>query len=264
MNNVVVKLIFVGLVALSLAMPVNAYQVQPMMVEIPSQGKQSMITYRLQNPGDAPLPVEVEVFKRTFDENQQEILVPAESDFIVLPPQIEVPANGYQVFRAKYLGKPNLAQTSSYRIIFKQLPLTDEQRSTGVKMMFNFATLVFVNPPSVEAIVDSQLQCPEIDDCKVTITNKGKKVMDLSRYNYKVDTKDQSKLVPWPQFQSITKARFIMPEHQSVLDLKPLMQQLAAPIVEDPANQQDKAPQSQVLDKVKQFSMIDLFVGNGN
>ena len=82
------KLVSASWLLMMLAWPIVAYQVQPMMVEITSQGKQSMVTYRLQNPGDAPLPVEVEVYKRTFDENLKEVLVSAEEDFIVLPPQI--------------------------------------------------------------------------------------------------------------------------------------------------------------------------------
>jgi P pilus assembly chaperone PapD len=190
-----------------------------------------MVTYRLQNPGNAALPVEVEVFKRTFDENQQEVLVPAEDDFIVLPPQIEVPANGYQVFRAKYLAKPDLPQTSSYRIVFKQLPLSDEKAQSGVKMMFNFATLVFVNPQGVIPKATSQLKCPKLTDCKLTIGNQGKRVLDLANFDYVVEHvadggKTTEQTIGWQQFQGVTKGRFIMPTHQVELDLKSLLKPL--------------------------------------
>ena len=210
--------------------PTWAYQVQPMIVEMQSAGKNSLVTYRLQNPADSPLPVEVEVYKRTFDENLQEVLVPAEKDFVVLPPQIEVPANGYQVFRAKYLGKPDLTQTESYRIVFKQLPLEDEKEKaqSGVKMMFNFATLVFVTPEGVSYTAQSQLNCPNYDSCKLTIANKGKKVLDLAHFDFAFSFKGaeantgsstESKKLSWTQFQPITKGRFIMPNHFVELDL---------------------------------------------
>ena len=209
--------------------PTWAYQVQPMIVEMQSAGKNSLVTYRLQNPADSPLPVEVEVFRRTFDENLQEVLVPAEKDFVVLPPQIEVPAKGYQVFRAKYLGKPDLTQTESYRIVFKQLPLEDEkeQVQSGVRMMFNFATLVFVTPEGVSYTAQSKLDCPSVDNCKLTIANKGKKVLDLAHFDFAFSFKGaqsntETKKLSWTQFQPITKGRFIMPNHFVELDLAAL------------------------------------------
>ncbi|NQZ13055.1 MAG: molecular chaperone [Algicola sp.] len=213
-----------------LSSPAMAYQVQPMIVELSSQGKKSLVTYRLQNPGTTALPVEVVVYRRTFDENDKEVLVPAERDFIVLPPQIEVPANGYQVFRAKYLGKPDLLQTDSYRIVFKQLPLGDEKAQSGVKMMFNFATLVFVSPKGVTAKQQSSLKCDEISDCKLTIGNQGKRVLDLSHFDYHFNKGET--VFRWTTFQTITSGRFIMPGHQVVLDLAGLLKGKVTPSFE--------------------------------
>lgn len=207
---------------LALAMPAAAYQVQPMIVEIDSAGKGSMITYRLQNPGNSALPVEVAVMRRTFDENQKEVLVPAEKSFLVLPPQIEVPAGGYQIFRAKYLGSPKLEQTDSYRIVFKQLPVSDDKEQSGVKMMFNFATLVFVTPKGVTPENKSELDCKVPEACNFTISNNGKRVLDLSHFAYHFD--DGGKVVEWNEMQKITSGRFIMPGHHMVLDIKPLLE----------------------------------------
>lgn len=209
------------LMLLALAMPAAAYQVQPMIVEIESVGKKSMITYRLQNPGNLPLPVEIEVMRRTFDENQKEVLVPADKDFLVLPPQIEVAANGYQIFRAKYLGNPKLEQTGSYRIIFKQLPLSDEKQQSGVKMMFNFATLVFVTPKGVTPTEQNKLDCVTAEACSFTISNNGKRVLDLSHFDYHFNNGET--VVNWNEMQKLTTGRFIMPGHQMVVELMPVM-----------------------------------------
>jgi P pilus assembly chaperone PapD len=209
------------LLLLGFSAPTVAYQVQPMIVDLASQGKKSLVTYRLQNPSDSPLPIEIEVFKRTFDENQKEVLVSAEEDFLVLPPQIEVPAKGYQVFRAKYLGAADLKQTDSYRIVFKQLPLPNDDEKSGVKMVFNFATLVFVSPDGIKAKQASSVQCSKIEDCKMTIRNEGDRVLDLSTFEYHFH--DGNTVINWPQFQSITTGRFIMPGHAMALDLKPLL-----------------------------------------
>ena len=209
------------LLLLWLSTPALAYQVQPMIVDLASHGKKSFITYRLQNPSENSLPIEIEVFKRTFDENQKEVLVPAEDDFIVLPPQVEVPAKSYQVFRAKYLGSSELKETDSYRIVFKQLPLPNEDEKSGVKMVFNFATLVFVSPDGVKAQQKSTLNCVTLDSCTLTISNEGQRVLDLSHFDYHFH---QGKtLVNWLKFQSITSGRFIMPGHKMLLNITPLL-----------------------------------------
>ncbi|MDK2596097.1 molecular chaperone [Pseudoalteromonas obscura] len=204
-----------------LSIPAMAYQVQPMIVDLAAHGNKSLVTYRLQNPSENTLPIEIEVYKRTFDENQQEILVPAEDDFIVLPPQVEVKAKSYQVFRAKYLGSPELKETHSYRIVFKQLPLPDEDDKSGVKMVFNFATLVFVSPDGIKAQQQSEIRCEKTDDCKLTIANKGKRVLDLSHFDYHFHQGET--VISWAQLQSITSGRFIMPGHKMEVDLKPII-----------------------------------------
>ncbi|MFC3030992.1 molecular chaperone [Pseudoalteromonas fenneropenaei] len=209
------------LVLFCLSSSVMGYQVQPMIVDLAAQGKKSLVTYRLQNPSDSTLPIEVEVFKRTFDENQKELLVRAEDDFMVLPPQIEVPANGYQVFRAKYLGSPELKQTESYRIVFKQLPLPNQEEQSGVKMVFNFATLVFVSPDGIQAQQKNALQCEKLDDCKLTIRNEGNRVLDLAQFEYHLH--EGATVINWTQFQSVTAGRFIMPGHHMTIDLKSLL-----------------------------------------
>ncbi|OHU88467.1 MULTISPECIES: molecular chaperone [Pseudoalteromonas] len=209
------------LLLLCLSAPAMAYQVQPMIVDLASHGKKSLVTYRLQNPSDSPLPIEIEVYKRTFDENHKEVLVRAEEDFIVLPPQIEVPAKGHQVFRAKYLGSTELKQTHSYRIVFKQLPLPGDDEKSGVKMVFNFATLVFVSPEGIAAKPNSSVSCEKITDCKLTINNDGERVLDLSGFEYHFHQGDT--VISWPQFQGVTSGRFIMPGHSMVIDLQSLL-----------------------------------------
>ncbi|CAH9049391.1 hypothetical protein PSECIP111951_01395 [Pseudoalteromonas holothuriae] len=204
-----------------LSAPVMAYQVQPMIVDLAAHGKKSVVTYRLQNQSDSALPIEIEVFKRTFDKDQKEVLVSAEEDFIVLPPQIEVPARGYQVFRAKYLGSPELKQTHSYRIVFKQLPLPNEEEKSGVKMVFNFATLVFVSPNGIQAQQKATLDCSKLVDCNLTIENEGERVLDLSHFEYRFH--QQETKVSWTEFQAVTSGRFIMPGHSMIVNLQPLL-----------------------------------------
>lgn len=197
-----------------------AYQVQPMVAELQTAGNRSSVTYRVINPGDEPVPIEVEVFKRSFDENQKEILTEAEDDFIVLPPQVDVPANGYQVFRAQYIGEPEFEKTQSYRIIFKQLPIENEGEESQVNMIFNFATLVFVSQPGSQGTLSQQFNCPSKEECKLNIVNDGNAVVNLvqSGIHFNGELKGD-----WQWLQNNMPVTFLMPEHKLEINLSELV-----------------------------------------
>ena len=163
------------------AVLVDAYEVEPMIAEIQATSGNNRVTYRVANPSETTLPLEVEVYKRSFDENQVEQLVETD-DIIVLPPQIEVAAQSYQVFRAQFIGDPRLAETQSYRIVFKQLPLKSEPNGEPeINMVFNFATLLFVNPQQGIEDLQQQLDCDNTDkECELVLTNNGNQVVNLN------------------------------------------------------------------------------------
>lgn len=187
-----------------------AYQVQPMVAELQTVGNRSSITYRVINPSETSLPIEVEVYKRSFDAEQKEILTLEEEDFIVLPPQIEVPANGYQVFRAQYIGDGELDSTQSYRIIFKQLPLESEGTESQVNMIFNFATLVFVSPPDSKGELKQEVKCETEDACALNIVNTGNQVVNLVQSALHINGEMNK---DWQWVQAQIPVTFLMPDH---------------------------------------------------
>lgn len=203
-----------------------AYQVQPMVAELHTSGNRSAITYRVINPSDTPVPIEVVVYKRSFDENQQEILTEAEDDFIVLPPQMDVPANGYQVFRAQYLGDADFEKTQSYRIVFKQLPIEQQGQESQVNMIFNFATLVFVSQPESKGALAQTLNCQAQDNCKLDIINDGDAVVNLVQSTIQVNGETKGE---WPWLQQKMPVTYLMPEHKLSIDLSELVTEDALP-----------------------------------
>lgn len=198
----------------------SGYQVQPMVAELQTAGNRSSVTYRVINPGDAPVPIEVEVYKRSFDENQQEILTEAEDDFIVLPPQVDVPANGYQVFRAQYIGSAEFDKTQSYRIIFKQLPIENDGEESQVNMIFNFATLVFVSQPGSEGQLTQKLNCQSKADCRLNIVNDGNAVVNMVQSSIHLNNQEAGQ---WNWLQNNMPVTFLMPDHTLEVKLTDLI-----------------------------------------
>lgn len=195
----------------------HAYQVQPMVAELLTTSGKSSITYRVINPSDNALPIEVEVYKRTFDAEMQEVLEPSDDDFIVLPPQIEVPANGYQVFRAQYIGDGDFDSTQSYRIVFKQLPLQSEQQQSQVNMVFNFATLVFVSPPESKGELSQNIDCDKENICTLHVENTGNQVVNLVQSNIR---KGDDVKGDWQWLQKQIPVTFLMPQHKLQVPLQ--------------------------------------------
>jgi len=212
--------------ALSFTSFVSAYQVQPMVAELHTAGNRSSITYRVINPDDVPVPIEVEVMKRSFDENQQEILTEAEDDFIILPPQVDVPANGYQIFRAQYIGETDFTKTQSYRIVFKQLPIEDGSEESQVNMIFNFATLVFVSPPKAEGQLKQTLNCETAETCQLTVINEGDAVMPLLQSKVNINGEMQG---DWQWLQTKIPVTYLMPEHKIEIKLTDLVTETTLP-----------------------------------
>ncbi|MCC2607275.1 fimbria/pilus periplasmic chaperone [Planctobacterium marinum] len=203
-----------------------AYQVQPMVAELHTSGNRSAVTYRVINPSDTPVPIEVVVYKRSFDENQKEILTETEEDFIVLPPQVDVPANGYQVFRAQFLGDPDFEKTQSYRIVFKQLPIEQQGQASQVNMIFNFATLVFVSQPDTVGQLLQTLDCTDKEHCYLNIVNTGDAVVNLVQSTIHINGEMTGN---WQWLQQNMPVTFLMPEHKLSINIKELIAESPLP-----------------------------------
>ena len=207
------------------AVLVDAYEVEPMIAEIQATSGNNRVTYRVANPSETTLPLEVEVYKRSFDDNQVEQLVETD-DIIVLPPQTEVAAQSYQVFRAQFIGDPRLAETQSYRIVFKQLPLKSEPNGEPeINMVFNFATLLFVNPQQGIEDLQQQLACTNgADNCELVLTNNGNQVVNLNGSQLIINA-DGERAVDWAMYRELLPVSYLMPSHTIRLALASLNEQ---------------------------------------
>ncbi|AVJ55159.1 molecular chaperone [Idiomarina sp. OT37-5b] len=212
-----------GLLVLT-ALLVKAYEVEPMIAEILASSGNNRVTYRVANPSDTTLALEVEIYKRTFDENQAEQLVETD-DILVLPPQTEVNAKSYQVFRAQFIGDPRIAETQSYRIVFKQLPLkNDADGQPEINMVFNFATLLFVNPQQGIESLQQRLECDAQQHCELVLSNEGNQVVNLNGSELFINDGEE-RVVEWTLYRELLPVSYLMPSHTIRLALSSIHEQ---------------------------------------
>lgn len=123
-----------------------AMSVTPVVVEMTAAGQQSRASLQVINNGAAPLPVEIEISRVELGPDGEQSLKRADADFRVFPAQAMVPPGATQVFRLQWAGEPNLAMSQSYIFSVNQLPVKLAKPTSGVNIVFNFATVVNVAP----------------------------------------------------------------------------------------------------------------------
>ncbi|MCA0936341.1 fimbria/pilus periplasmic chaperone [Vibrio alginolyticus] len=193
-------------VILMLSTVTNAFQVEPMVQKLEAIGVKSQTEYRVENASEETLAVEAVVMARTIANGSEEQLVAADRDFLVMPPQATIQPGQFQSFRVRYLGSQENKQAVSYRIIFKQLPLKTEKEQSGVDLLFNFSTLVFVSPPNSKPKLST-----EINDNLITIVNRGNGVADLNGALITLITNSGKIELPWSDFGSQSAVNFLVP-----------------------------------------------------
>jgi fimbrial chaperone protein len=139
-----------GLVALAalflFAAPVQAMSVTPIVLDLSTSGGKNSGQIAVVNDGSKQLPVEIVVSRLDMDERGEITTKPASGDFLVLPPQALVPPGGTQSFRLQWVGDPQIKASQSYVFSVNQVPVKLPAGTSGVQVVFNFATIVNVAP----------------------------------------------------------------------------------------------------------------------
>ena len=184
----------------------HAFQIEPMIHSLQTHGANAQAEYRVENTGTEPLAIESEVFARSIISNIDESLEPADRDFIVMPPQAVIPPGEFQLFRARYLGSQELDESTSYRIVFKQLPLQYDADGSGVDLLFNFATLVFVSPTHSSASIQTNVENDDIE-----VTNIGNGVANLNLSLLTLSSEMDNQTLSWNDFGEVSPASYLLP-----------------------------------------------------
>jgi fimbrial chaperone protein len=142
--------------------------VEPLFVEV-EPGQSAAI--RARNTSDKPMTLELEIEARHVSRDGVQTRTAADDDFIAIPPQAIVPAQGTQVFRLQAL-PVGASESKSYFVTVHQLPVKMEDIPGGgaqLQMVFAFDVAVHVVPNGVEAkpeLVGAKLSTMTVNEKK--------------------------------------------------------------------------------------------------
>ncbi len=178
------KLKLIGTAAAAVAMlcvPAHAHRVYPMSYELAPTGSSAATVLRVDNTTERPLTLEVSVEKRSWDERGNETRVPADEDFLVLPPQMIVEPGKTQAIRVQYVGEPTIDRTAMYVIGVNQVPVADPSAGTGVQFVINFGTAAYVVPvgAKTELSIVSVAAAADPGKMEVVLENTGARYAPL-------------------------------------------------------------------------------------
>lgn len=183
-RRVVVSACAVGAVALLLPgarARAQSYEISPLLAELQPTGARSEQTFRVLNKSDTPIAVEAVIRDREMSDAGQNLDGEISEDFILVPPQMVVPAQGSQTLRLRWIGEPQLQRERPFRMRVRQIPVTFEAPADGgrVTVAFSYVANVYVAPPNAASdLVLTKAEPREIDGERrlaVTLENRGVK-----------------------------------------------------------------------------------------
>ncbi|GAM68172.1 P pilus assembly protein [Vibrio sp. JCM 19236] len=205
---------FLTLYSLCFSSLVFAYQVIPMYQSLEIAGNKSRSSYQITNTRPKDALVEIKVFEVEFTSNG-ESLTPADSDFLILPPQLYIEPGRRQTVRMRYLGSEEIKETHIYRVIFSEVKTQDQEKEKGgVELLLEFSTVVFVSPHECSFKVRSWVK-----DSKVHFSNSGNCVVDLSRLRFELSNKNDDKRVYWHEINTTNLSSYLVPGRDKVVSL---------------------------------------------
>ena len=127
--------------------------VEPLVIDVVTTGKGSSQSFKVGNDGAAPLPVEIRISRMEIGSQGELGFEPAEEDFIVYPPQANIPKGGAQIFRLQWIGNPTVKASRTYRFSVSQVPVKLPKEISGIQINMSFGVIVSVSPPESSATI---------------------------------------------------------------------------------------------------------------
>jgi fimbrial chaperone protein len=131
-----------------------AMSVQPTVLDMLTTGARNRSQITVTNESAASLPVEIIISRIELDEVGETISKPVGDEFLIFPAQALVAAGGTQSFRVQWVGDPQIKQSQSYIFSVNQVPVKMPKSTSGVQVVFNFATVVNVAPVTGRSALD--------------------------------------------------------------------------------------------------------------
>jgi fimbrial chaperone protein len=144
--------LFAGLLLAALlpATPSFALLVQPIVIDMSTNGARSNAALTVVNDRRTPETVEITIGKLTLPERgAPQITEDKGDDFLVFPPRATIAPGKTQVFRIRWIGDPALAEGRTYMFSTTELPV-DANGANGIQLLYSIQSLVTVNSPNLK------------------------------------------------------------------------------------------------------------------
>ncbi len=163
---------------LLVAVGAHSFTIVPMTATLTPTAPGNVTSFRIENPGQAPIAVTVKVTTRIMDEAGLEKNDPVTKEFLVFPARVVVQPGSFQTVKVQWRGQNNPAVELAYRLIAEQVPVDfSPDQGSNVKMLFKYLATLYVMPRNAAASVRLESVTGAVVDGKpglsVRIRNEG-------------------------------------------------------------------------------------------
>lgn len=139
--------------------PVAAYDLQPIVIQLTPAGAGSSQTMTITNTHPVPIAIEVKAYKRNQRPDGSDELTLDEEDLIVFPPQMVIAPGQSQNFKVQWVGDSAPKTELAYRIVTAQLPIKFDVpevdgRRADLSVNYRYEAALYIMPPGVEPVAE--------------------------------------------------------------------------------------------------------------
>ena len=170
----------------------QSFEMSPILAELQPSGSRAEQTFRLVNRSSTPIAVDAAIRDRTMDDKGRNLDGEISEDFILVPPQMVVPAQGTQTLRLRWIGEPSVDRERPFRMRVRQIPVDFGEAVEGgrMTMAFSYVANIYVAPPNAQSqLALSSAQPIEREGQKfleISLVNSGNKRAVLDRASLQV------------------------------------------------------------------------------
>jgi fimbrial chaperone protein len=205
-----------NIAALFLTIPAMAMSAMPLVLDLTTAGSKNHGQISVVNDASKPLPVEIVISRIELDEKGDMTPKPAGDEFLIFPAQALVAPGATQNFGVQWVGDPQIPAAQSYVFSVNQVPVKMPDGKSGVQVVFNFSTIVNIDPVTGTADINLVKAGIGIDETgkrrpELTVKNPGNLHAKLTDATIKLSGSSWSKTLTTEQLRQILGVGLIQP-----------------------------------------------------
>lgn len=199
-----------------------SYSVGPFRFELAPSGSKSSQRLSIENTGDEPLALSVDVSRVRIDSDGNLSMTPTTGDFLIFPPQMSLPPGKLQVVQVRYVGNPRIQHARLYAVIVEQVPVSFiDSGQVKLKLATRYVTAALVRPKGAEPdIVVQNIDKTNADAARVVLENRGTGAARLSQLSWTLITADGDTLAIESDDVDYGESAYFLPASERVVVLK--------------------------------------------